>query len=217
MATTDVDECWVCGKKTEKWCSSCSAHGFHIYFCSIDHQKLSWKHHKRLAPSILRGTAQPPKPFAKDFFTAGRGLLCLVLLNQQTLAHVHDQRFAHLNPFFHIGALVTPLSHLTPHPLKGRPQYRLPTSAAHRALVLFDLVQRSRSASPPSSFDKAFVEYALMRFVEEHTKGKPFASGQQAAFFCFVLDTTLSKVDYRLKRFAYIHQTNQLDYTGLSA
>ncbi|GAA5849812.1 hypothetical protein JCM8547_000570 [Rhodosporidiobolus lusitaniae] len=159
----------------------------------------------------------PPKPFAGDISGAARGLLCLLLAEQQSLPRPHDQRCAPPNPFFQIGALLTPLSWLTPHLLEGGPEYRFPTSAAHRALVLFDLVQRSRSASPPSIFDKSILEYAFQRFVEELTKGKPFANGEQAAFFFFVLDTAFAEVGYTAKRCAYNHGTKQLDYTGLSA
>ncbi|GAA5855184.1 hypothetical protein JCM8547_008974 [Rhodosporidiobolus lusitaniae] len=150
----------------------------------MEHQKLIWKHHKRVC-------GEKTNPF---FFP---------LFDDEEIQLAKSK--ANLEAKDPSGTILS------------MPNFFERSCAAHRALVLFDLVQRSRSASPPSSFDKVFVEYALMRFVEEHTKGKPFASGQQAAFFCFVLDTTLSKVDYRLKCFAYIHQTNQLDYTGLSA
>ncbi|GAA5855194.1 hypothetical protein JCM8547_008978 [Rhodosporidiobolus lusitaniae] len=46
MATTADQACWVCGKETESRCLPCSERGFDIFFCSRDHQKLIWKHHK---------------------------------------------------------------------------------------------------------------------------------------------------------------------------
>ncbi|GAA5894276.1 zinc finger MYND domain-containing protein [Sporobolomyces salmoneus] len=42
-------ECVVCGKKTTLRCSACSKAGLGwMFFCSIDHQELIWKVHKRV-------------------------------------------------------------------------------------------------------------------------------------------------------------------------
>ncbi|GAA5849696.1 hypothetical protein JCM8547_000537 [Rhodosporidiobolus lusitaniae] len=44
----DDHACWVCGKKTESRCLPCSEREFDFFFCSREHQKLVWKHHKRV-------------------------------------------------------------------------------------------------------------------------------------------------------------------------
>ncbi|GAA5855337.1 hypothetical protein JCM8547_009040 [Rhodosporidiobolus lusitaniae] len=48
MATTDDRAFWVCGQETYERCSGCGAHGQDVLFCSREHQRLGWKHHKRI-------------------------------------------------------------------------------------------------------------------------------------------------------------------------
>ncbi|GAA5965878.1 hypothetical protein JCM3765_006474 [Sporobolomyces pararoseus] len=44
-----LGQCVVCGKASVKGCSSCKAVGLNwMYFCSVEHQKLIWKVHKRV-------------------------------------------------------------------------------------------------------------------------------------------------------------------------
>ncbi|BGP31671.1 hypothetical protein JCM10296v2_003445 [Rhodotorula toruloides] len=39
-------KCCVCGQATDKRCQACAKSGIDLFFCSPEHQKLVWKHHK---------------------------------------------------------------------------------------------------------------------------------------------------------------------------
>ncbi|BGP62184.1 hypothetical protein NBRC10512_001306 [Rhodotorula toruloides] len=44
-------KCCVCGTATTKRCQPCSTNGISLFFCSPEHQKLVWKHHKQVCGS----------------------------------------------------------------------------------------------------------------------------------------------------------------------
>ncbi|GAA5885675.1 hypothetical protein JCM6882_007522 [Rhodosporidiobolus microsporus] len=46
--TEDAQPCCVCGEKTKQRCGACEQHGFDLFFCSREHQKLIWPVHKRV-------------------------------------------------------------------------------------------------------------------------------------------------------------------------
>ncbi|GAA6051787.1 Proteophosphoglycan 5 [Rhodotorula toruloides] len=48
MSTEEPSKCCVCGEGTTKRCQACAKHGIHLFFCSPEHQKLVWKHHKQV-------------------------------------------------------------------------------------------------------------------------------------------------------------------------
>ncbi|GAA6051754.1 hypothetical protein NBRC10513_001919 [Rhodotorula toruloides] len=41
-------KCCVCGTATTKRCQPCSTNGISLFFCTPEHQKLVWKHHKQV-------------------------------------------------------------------------------------------------------------------------------------------------------------------------
>ncbi|GAA5855214.1 hypothetical protein JCM8547_008989 [Rhodosporidiobolus lusitaniae] len=98
MVTTDGHACWVCGKETESRCSSCSAHGFHIYFCLMDHEKLIWKHHKRVC-------GENSNPFTDPCFSDEELALFLEAKDTETTVH-RGQRLHTLREWFIGGSLI---------------------------------------------------------------------------------------------------------------
>ncbi|GAA5965606.1 hypothetical protein JCM3765_004753 [Sporobolomyces pararoseus] len=46
MSNSSLNKCFLCGKAASDRCSSCANAGYSMYFCSRDHQKLSWPVHK---------------------------------------------------------------------------------------------------------------------------------------------------------------------------
>ncbi|BGP15782.1 hypothetical protein JCM10213v2_003771 [Rhodosporidiobolus nylandii] len=48
MSANKSGQCCVCGKEARERCSACGKAGFDLFFCSREHQKLSWFAHKRV-------------------------------------------------------------------------------------------------------------------------------------------------------------------------
>ncbi|BGP31690.1 hypothetical protein JCM10296v2_003464 [Rhodotorula toruloides] len=45
---TEGSKCCVCGTATTKSCGPCARNGIYLFFCSPEHQKFVWRHHKQV-------------------------------------------------------------------------------------------------------------------------------------------------------------------------
>ncbi|BGP31709.1 hypothetical protein JCM10296v2_003483 [Rhodotorula toruloides] len=64
MSAEDPSKCCFCREPTSKRCQACAKSGIDFFFCSPEHQKLVWKHHKEVC-----GPNAPPfryPPFSQD-------------------------------------------------------------------------------------------------------------------------------------------------------
>ncbi|BGP07668.1 hypothetical protein JCM10049v2_003508 [Rhodotorula toruloides] len=60
MSTEEPSKCCVCGAPTTKRCQACAKSGIDLFFCSPEHQKLVWKHHKQVCGPNAHPFAPPP-------------------------------------------------------------------------------------------------------------------------------------------------------------
>ncbi|KAL7341516.1 hypothetical protein BJY59DRAFT_725039 [Rhodotorula toruloides] len=60
MSTEEPSKCCVCGVPTTKRCQACAKSGIDLFFCSPEHQKLVWKHHKEVCGPNAHPFRFPP-------------------------------------------------------------------------------------------------------------------------------------------------------------
>ncbi|GAA6036939.1 hypothetical protein NBRC10512_001288 [Rhodotorula toruloides] len=60
MSTEEPSKCCVCGEPTTKRCQACAKSGIDLFFCSPEHQKLVWKHHKKVCGLNAYSFRYPP-------------------------------------------------------------------------------------------------------------------------------------------------------------
>ncbi|BGO91271.1 hypothetical protein NBRC10512_008237 [Rhodotorula toruloides] len=60
MSTEEPSKCCVCGEPTTKRCQACAQSGVDLFFCSPEHQKLVWKHHKEVCGPNAHPFRYPP-------------------------------------------------------------------------------------------------------------------------------------------------------------
>ncbi|GAA5909813.1 hypothetical protein JCM6882_002683 [Rhodosporidiobolus microsporus] len=77
MSQSNFGVCCVCGEGTTTRCGSCAEAGFDLFFCSKEHQKLIWPHHKRVCgprsnPFIWPGLTQDEAEEAKKLLMPDR-------------------------------------------------------------------------------------------------------------------------------------------------
>ncbi|GAA5855229.1 hypothetical protein JCM8547_008994 [Rhodosporidiobolus lusitaniae] len=223
MATTADHACWVCGKETESRCLPCSERGFDIFFCSMEHQKLIWKHHKRVCGENSNPFLYPPfddeeielfkdaaylTGTSTSFFRFTRNILL-------TLCSLGDHPWLHIFQSYEPIFLLIRIENLvlsSCRSLHDDPDtLHLSTAARHRDLILFSLVKHALSSSAPSTLNFIYVKYTLLQFAREILRGKAFSTEQESVLFVTELVCPLRCIVDVVRHFEYNERTCTFD------
>ncbi|GAA5885778.1 hypothetical protein JCM6882_007561 [Rhodosporidiobolus microsporus] len=159
--TEDAQPCCVCGEKTKRRCGACEQHGFNLFFCSREHQKLIWPTHKRfcgpnssIIDSLTKGAEH--HPVDSD--------LLLLTVRAFRWARLEQDGQPSYDPVectsrfeFETARLLTTTSEITDHPFC--PALR------HACLAIFAISQHLHSASSPPAGLKTLGRKARGRFI----------------------------------------------------